>query len=116
MTIHKWNEHCIEVQSFTRPKFLWLTIAFKVIIDQSIAYESPPKIQGFNSKKLFIFKSQNQELNFELITKMPLSPIISKYEINIENEKVLTGKVRASNWYMTYLVYIIAIILYVIFL
>jgi len=53
MTIHNWKEHKIEVRGYTLPKYLWMALSLKIVIDDKYTFESPKELEGLKSKVPF---------------------------------------------------------------
>ncbi len=98
MPIHEWETYKIEVKSYTRARYLWMTLAFRVMINGSVVFESSRKIEGLNSKKVFKHEEQNKVIKGELVTLLPISPLGTRYKLHIDDIEVAAGNVRADYW------------------
>lgn len=105
MAIHRWNEHQISVESYAVPKFLWFGMALSVQIDGIEKYSSPETFEGFRTVVPFKILDKGNVINGHVESGHPCTVLHAVYRVFINNKEVASGAARASNWYMTYLIF-----------
>jgi len=104
MAIHDWNGHKIEVKSHAVPKMLWFGVSFSVAIDESEKFSSPQHFEGLRTVVPFKVTDKGNLFEGHVESRRPCSVLYAAYRVVIGNDEVAAGSVRASNWYITYII------------
>jgi hypothetical protein len=101
MTAHNWNGHTIEVESFTTPKGLWLTVVLNVRVDGTALFCGA---DSFELRTVVPFEVTDSGIvkKGQVVSRVPGGVLRTAYRITVEGQEVARGAVRARNWYVGY--------------
>jgi hypothetical protein len=102
MAKHIWSGHEIEVKCYTEPKFLWLGLGFSVCVDGVMQGQSSKRIEGIHTDVPFQFNDGEITRHGRVKSGHPFTAAWAPYRIFIEEKQIASGVTRAPNWYVTY--------------
>jgi hypothetical protein len=102
MPTHTWNEHTIEVESYTTPRCFWFGVSFSVLVDGSSNFRSPDHFEGLRTTVPFEIRDATIVRQGRVESGRPCSILRSSYRVFLDEQEIARGVVRARNWYVTY--------------